>query len=99
MDIPYPRHAAGSSLPMYLYVSSLVSYWEHYMDKIKKAVEEFQKENGNNNYPLKELVIYLVKRVDDLPCERHARTIYSNKGILVVLSAVTVGIAVKLFCF
>ena len=40
-------------------------------DKITKAIEQFKEENGNNNFTNKDLLIYLVKRIDDLPCEQH----------------------------
>lgn len=49
------------------------------MDKIKEAVEEFKKDNGNNSYPVKDLVIYAIKRLDNLPCEKHTGTIATAK--------------------
>jgi hypothetical protein len=69
------------------------------MDKIKKAVEEFKQENGNKEYQLDDLVIYILKRVDNLPCEKHASTISLNRGTLLVVSAIIVGLAVKIACF
>jgi len=69
------------------------------MDRIRKAVEDFKKENGNNDYPIKDLVIYAIKRLDNLPCEQHIRTIYFNKGTLVVLTTIVAALAVKSFWF
>lgn len=45
------------------------------MVDIRKAVEEFKKENGNETFQTKDLVIYLVKRMDNLPCEAHVSRI------------------------
>ena len=48
------------------------------MGKIEKAVEEFKSQNGNKEYPLKDLVIYAINRLDNLPCEAHIKTIAGN---------------------
>ena len=45
------------------------------MVDIRKAVEEFKKENGNETFQTKDLVIYLVKRMDNLPCGAHVSRI------------------------
>ena len=45
------------------------------MENIRKAVDEFKKANGNEKYSTNDLVMYLVKRIDDLPCENHVSRI------------------------
>jgi len=47
-------------------------------EHIKKMVERFKQENGNRDYTQKELIIYLVKRIDDLPCMEHMSKIQEN---------------------
>ena len=45
------------------------------MERIRKAVEEFKYENGNDNFSQKDLLMYIVKRIDNLPCEKHVQQI------------------------
>jgi len=49
-------------------------------EKIRKAVEDFKNENGNNIYSQKDLLMYIVKRIDNLPCNEHMRVIYKMEG-------------------
>jgi len=49
-------------------------------NKIKKAVEEFKQENGNEKFTTKDMLMYLVHRVDDLPCAKHIDEIGEIKG-------------------
>jgi len=35
------------------------------------AAEEFKKENGNEKISNSEMLMYIVKRIDELPCEKH----------------------------
>jgi len=36
------------------------------MDDVKKIVEEYKNQNGNNNYTQKDLLWYIIKRLDDI---------------------------------
>jgi hypothetical protein len=47
-------------------------------ENIKKAVSEFKKTNGNHDYTQKELIMYIIKRIDDLPCIEHVSRIQDN---------------------
>ena len=74
------------------------------MEKIRKAVEEFKQENGNNNFTQKDLLMYVVKRIDDLPCENHmakiaeacsdVKNIYWILGGVIALYGILVGIVI-----
>jgi len=50
------------------------------MEKIKKAVDEFKSENGNEKYTQKELLMYIIKRLDKLPCEEHVTLLLTKCG-------------------
>ena len=65
------------------------------MKMIRKAVEEFKKENGNENFSQKEMLMYLITRLDNLPCEQHIKTIAGNAArskLMLVLYPLTVTI-------
>jgi len=40
-------------------------------ERIRKAIDEFKTENGNENFTQKEMLMYIVNRIDNLPCEKH----------------------------
>jgi len=47
---------------------------------IREKIEEFKHENGNNNFTNKEMLMYLIKRLDNLPCEEHLGIIYTMQN-------------------
>ena len=51
---------------------------------VKKDMEEeikkFKQENGNNNFTQKDLLMYIVRRIDDLPCEEHLQLVLEKSG-------------------
>jgi len=47
---------------------------------IRKAIDEFKEENGNERFSQKDLLMYLVNRVDNLPCNKHMGVIYEMKN-------------------
>jgi len=49
---------------------------------IRKAVKEFKEENGNDNFSTKDLLMYIVHRVDNLPCEPHVARITGVESTL-----------------
>jgi hypothetical protein len=44
-------------------------------DEIKQAIYEFNKENGNIEYNNKDLLKYIIQRLDRLPCVVHGEMI------------------------
>ena len=40
-------------------------------DRIKQTIEKFKTENGNVKLPNSDMLMYLVARMDDLPCAEH----------------------------
>ena len=77
------------------------------MDNIKQAVDDFKQQNGNINMPNKDLIIYLITKFDNLPCEEHVKTIQANStrskillwvnGIIVTALLVLVGKFIQLY--
>ena len=47
---------------------------------IKNAKEKFNKENGNKNISQKDMIIYIMEKLDKLPCEAHSAVFMSTKG-------------------
>ena len=43
--------------------------------RMKEEIENFKSKNGNNTYTTKDLLMYIVQRVDSLPCEEHLNKI------------------------
>jgi len=43
-------------------------------NKIKAGIEKFKSENGNSNFTQKEILMYIVSRLDNLPCDQHLET-------------------------
>jgi len=52
---------------------------------IREVVKNFKKENGNTKISTSDMIIYLVERLDKLPCETHMNTIAELKGKLNLL--------------
>lgn len=70
--------------------------------EISEAIKQFKKENGNDAYTTKDLLIYIMNKLDsidekfdDLPCESHFGFMSEMKGTLRTIKWV-VGIAVVL---
>lgn len=42
---------------------------------IKETADKFRKENGNNNIDSNDLLIYIMTKVDTLPCSSHLASI------------------------
>jgi len=66
---------------------------------IKEAVEEFKKQNGNNNFKNSDLLMYIVHRLDRLPCKEHLgeikeanATVRSWKWVAGILITITYSI-------
>lgn len=51
-------------------------------EHIKKAINDFKTENGNDTFTQKDLLMYLVKRIDDLPCVAHMGEIKEVKTLV-----------------
>jgi len=49
-------------------------------EQIKKAIENFKEKNGNEHYTEKDLLMYIVQRMDNLPCNEHLKTMYNIKA-------------------
>jgi len=50
-------------------------------NKIKQAVNNFRQQNGNENFTNKEMLMYIVQRLDNLPCNEHMTLIQELRGI------------------
>ena len=48
--------------------------------EIKDTIEEFKMRNGNATFTQKDLLMYLVERVDNLPCMEHMGDIKGIEG-------------------
>ena len=71
-------------------------------ERIKKAVEEFKSENGNTAYTTKDLMMYLVHRIDNLPCVQHVETMQQNKvrtKMLMWIFGISIGIMMSCLLF
>lgn len=68
-------------------------------DLIKEKVESVRKQNGGINLTNSDMLIYLLEKMDSLPCISHERVISRNNAILGILTMLVVGICVKLFVF
>jgi hypothetical protein len=71
------------------------------MSDIKKVVEEYKAQNGNANLTMKDLLFYIVARIDKLE-----EVQYNNKakvaridGTVSVLCVLVAGIIIKMLCF
>jgi hypothetical protein len=71
------------------------------MSDIKKVVEEYKAQNGNANLTMKDLLFYIVARIDKLE-----EVQYNNKakvaridGTISVLCVLVAGIIIKMLCF
>ena len=49
-------------------------------EKIQNEIDKFISENGNANFTHKDLLIYIVQKIDNLPCVSHVKTIQTNKA-------------------
>ena len=49
-------------------------------NKIKEAVTHFKNENGNEKFTQKEMLMYIVQRLDNLPCAAHIEAIGNING-------------------
>lgn len=70
------------------------------MDEIKKVAEEFRQQNGNKNYPVEDLIIYALHKLDKLPCSSHIRVMEGNKirsKMLMWINGIEMGIISTLF--
>lgn len=47
---------------------------------IKEEINKFKEKNGNDNFSTKELIIYAIQRLDNLPCEAHINKISTIEG-------------------
>ena len=56
----------------------------NYIEKIKKAVEEFNMQNGNNEVRQKDLLIYIMTKIDNLPCDKVANKVTKNSTWLAI---------------
>jgi len=54
-------------------------------DEIKESVNKFNKDNGNINIPIKDMVIHLLGKFDDLPCHDIIKTTAETKGRVDIL--------------
>lgn len=52
---------------------------------IKETAEKFRKENGNNKIDNNDLLIYIMTKIDNLPCEPHVKIIQDTKSQLKIL--------------
>ena len=50
--------------------------------QIKETVKKFKEKNGNNTFTQKDLLMYIVQRIDNLPCVEHMSLIQETKAIL-----------------
>ena len=44
-------------------------------ERIKEGIEKFKAENGNSHFKESELLMYIVHRLDNLPCTEHLERI------------------------
>ena len=44
-------------------------------EKIRQGIEKFKEENGNVHFKESELLMYIVHRLDSLPCDNHLEKI------------------------
>lgn len=52
---------------------------------IKEVIKQFKEENGNDTFTNKDFLIYLVQRVDNLPCDSQISKISKMDGKLRML--------------
>ena len=48
--------------------------------QITETIKKFKEENGNNTFTQKDLLMYIVQRIDNLPCADHIKSIGEIKG-------------------
>jgi len=39
--------------------------------KMQEAISQFKNKNGDNNFSSKDMLKYIIYRIDDLPCKAH----------------------------
>jgi len=65
------------------------------MEEIKQAVSAFKEKNGNDSFSNKDLLMYIVHRLDKLPCVAHVTMIASNRiRTKILLWAYPIGVAI-----
>ena len=52
---------------------------------IKETADKFRAENGNSNIDNNDLLIYIMTKIDALPCSEHLSDILSSKTWITVL--------------
>lgn len=52
---------------------------------IKETAKKFRKENGNKEIPNNDLLIYIMTKIDSLPCEPHIKIMQDTKSQLKIL--------------
>ena len=71
------------------------------MDDIKKVVEEYKEQNGNANLTTKDLLFYIIARIDkieEIQYNNKAK-VYRIDGTLSIICVLVAGIVIKMLCF
>jgi len=71
------------------------------MRDIKKIAKEYRQQNGDNAITTKDLLWYLVAKIDKLEAQdiQHESKIARLDGVVSILFAVLIGLVVKVVCF
>jgi hypothetical protein len=71
------------------------------MENIKKVVEEYKEQNGNANLTTKDLLFYIITRIDkieEIQYNNKAK-VYRIDGTLSIICVLVAGIIIKMLCF